>query len=514
MILNILSIIFSLLIPTIGICVDYHVGAGQAITTLSGISWSSLQAGDTVYIHPGTYHEKINISGQGTESNPIRVIGVLDGDGNRPVINGENATTPSSADYRWTDPALVQINCLVSIMPSASLLPTWVEIKNLEITGARVYNTFTAENGSIYNYGAFASGIYIRSVQHVLLKNCYIHNNNLGIYNWTGSGDAAYDGLSSDLIISGNNFINNGRYQGYGEHQIYTEALRTTIEYNHFGPNTSGAYGSQIKDRSGGTIIRYNYFDENSELGWMIDLVEPENGWDAIGTTDLYKQTFVYGNIFRRTRNHELLIHWNGDNAASTRGRAVVDGGKLLFYNNTVIDVSNSTDVWDGFYRVVSSRGGSGDCLTQEMPGVVDMRNNIFASQAAGSNGYLVPLFDDCDNANHVFGKNFATIGYGLGTVATRTGEEKIISGATAGFVTASDYHLAAGSAAINAAETLPIEATNNYLGLDLTPNFQYMNQSLAARNGYEDLGAFDYTAGSTPSSGNRYKLRSITQQN
>lgn len=505
------SILFIILSLWSNACAtEYHVGPGQSVTTFAGISWSSLQAGDTVYIHPGTYHEKINISGQGTESNPIRVIGVPDGSGNRPVIDGSNATTPSSADYRWSDPALVQVNCLVSVTPSTSLLPAWIEIKNLEIKGARASNTFTAEDGTVHNYSTFSPGVYIRSSQHVLVENCKIHDNNQGIYNWTGSGTATYDAVNSDLIIRGNYLYDNGRYQGWTEHQMYFESLRVTIEYNYFGPNTSGAYGSQIKDRSGGTVIRYNYFDDSSELGWMLDLVEPENGWDAIGTTNLYKQTFVYGNVFRRTKNHGILIHWNGDNSANTHGRAVVDGGKLFLYHNTLIDIGNTVDDYQGYYYIVSSRGGAGDCLSQVMPGIVDMRNNIFASQSAG-NGYLIPSFDDCDNANHAFGKNFATTGYGLGTVATRSGDSNIISGPTAGFIGADDYHLSSGSVAINSSGALPPEATSNYLGLDLTPDFEYIN---LVRAGYEDLGAFDYTGYQIPQSGKRYKLRSIAKQN
>jgi len=490
-------------IPISSNATDYHIGSGQKYASIGQLAWSSLVAGDTVYIHPGTYHEKINISSRGTEASPIRVIGVLDGEGNRPVIDGANATTPSSADYRWSDPTQLQIYVLVSVTPTSTVLPSWVEIKNLEITGVRAANTFTAEDGSTHSYSTFAPAVYIRSAQHVLVENCKIHGNNQGVYNWTGAGVETYDGLSTDIIIRGNHLYDNGRYQGWGEHQIYTEALRTTIEYNRIGQNTSGAWGSQIKERSGGTVIRYNYFEDNAEAGWMLDLVEPENGWDVIGTSNLYKQTFVYGNVFRKARNHFLMIHWNGDNSAETKGRATIAGGKLLFYNNTVVDVSNATDEWDGYYHFVSSRGGSGDCLSQAMPGIIDMRNNIFASISAGS-GQLVPSFDDCDNANHAFGANWAQTGYDLGTIATRTGASNIISGANPAFTSATNYHLLQTSPVINTAGPLPPEATNNYLGLDLTPNMEYVaHLQTQARTNIGDLGAFAYT-------GSVYKLAPI----
>jgi len=500
------------LFPYLATATDYHVGSGQAYTSLGQVAWSSLAAGDTVYIHPGTYHEKINISGQGTEANPIRVVGVLDGEGNRTVIDGANATTPASADYRWAVPSDIQVHCLVSVMPSATLLPTWIEIKNIEITGVRATNTFTAEDGSTNNYSGFAPAIYLRSVRNVLVENCKIHGNNQGVYNWTGSGIATYDALTTDVVIRKNHLYDNGVYDQSIQHQIYTEALRTTIEYNRIGQNTTGATGSQIKDRSGGTIIRYNYFEDTSNGGWLLDLVDPENGWDAIGTTDLYKQTFVYGNVFRRATNHAITFHWNGDNSASTHGRATVSGGKLLFYNNTVVDVGNTTDDWQGLYYIFSSRGGSGDCLAQAIPGVIDIRNNVFAGISAGS-GQLVPSFDDCANANHVFGVNWSQTGYDLGTVATRTGESNIISGTSPGFISDTDYSLLQTSPAINAAGSLPPEATSNYLGLDLTPDMEYVSHLQSqARGGVEDLGAYDYISGSPPaSSGKRYRYLSIS---
>ena len=57
---------------------SYHVGPGQAYATIGAVPWYSLKAGDTVYIHYQNtpYHEKFLVSGQGTASQWIRVLGV------------------------------------------------------------------------------------------------------------------------------------------------------------------------------------------------------------------------------------------------------------------------------------------------------------------------------------------------------------------------------------------------------------------------------------------------------
>src|SRR4051812_24767541 len=82
---------------------DYHVGPGQAYTQLGQIAWYGLQAGDTVYIHYQStpYREKILISGQGTPTNWIRVLGVPGPNGELPIISGNGATTSKNNHYHW-----------------------------------------------------------------------------------------------------------------------------------------------------------------------------------------------------------------------------------------------------------------------------------------------------------------------------------------------------------------------------------------------------------------------------
>ena len=57
----------------------------------------------------------------------------------------------------------------------------------------------------------------------------------------------------------------------------------------------------------------------------MLDLVEPENGYAALGSTPAYRHTFVYGNVLTSAGAAVApnMVHWNEDHQAGrgARGR-------------------------------------------------------------------------------------------------------------------------------------------------------------------------------------------------
>ena len=503
---------------------DYHVGSGKAYTTIGAVPLFALAAGDTVYIYPGIYHEKFLISTRGTARNPIRVVGVLDGNGNRPVIDGQNAVTSSNNHHHWQDPKLVQWDGVVFISKNAeaSLVPAYIEINNLEIKNGNISNSFTAENGTVLAYDGFAAGIYIRSAEHVLIENCVIHDNGQGIYNWTGSGSKWWEGLAKDITIRGNYFYNNGRSGSYAEHQTYTEADGVIIENNHYGPQRPGAWGSHLKDRSAGTVIRYNYFD-SAPSGWVIDLVEPQESWRALGSSMKYRQTFVYGNVVINNGNYSPnYFHWNEDHQMG-QGRATFSDGKLFFYNNTVLTIANQSEM--AYLRYFNTTWGGYECPPDSLPGIIDIRNNIFVVLPRTA-GKSVPIqqFAYCNNQNMNFGVNWVSPGWivshtskagtrnlvkslfkgmalqrTLPTNGTATGTSNIFSPAAnnPGFVSFNspyDLHLVSSSDARNKGGILATEITKNYLGLNLTPKAQYVPRpSIEVRSGITSLGAFEF---------------------
>jgi parallel beta helix pectate lyase-like protein len=511
--LALFCIIGSLLVtPVIVLAADYHVGPGQSYTTIGSVPWYTLAAGDTVYIHYATYHEKFNISTRGTAQNPIRVIGVPDGSGNRPVIDGQNATTSTNNHHRWQTPNIIQWDGVVFIMPNSNddaPLPGYIEIKNLEIKNGYKTSNFTAENGATLAYEGFAAGIYIRSCQYVTIENCVIHDNGQAIYAWTGAGGNWWDGLASNITIRGNYFYNNGQTGSYTEHQTYLEGLNTIYEYNYYGPQRSGAWGSDLKDRGAGTVIRYNYFD-SAPSGWLIDLPEPENGWDALGfSNNEYKQVFIYGNVFVNNGNYSPnYFHWDEDhyaqgttNPTGQHGRAAIAGGRLFFYNNTVLTIGNQSDFgYAASFHLFNTTYGGYECNPSgARPGIVDVRNNIFAVLPRTA-GQPIPIqqFAYCDDQNFNFGVNWVSPGWVTNTSGSVTGLSNIFSpaGNDPGFVNigTNDLHLTTGSSALNIAGPLAPEVINNYMGLDLTPIAQHVFRQLTeVRSGLTDLGAYQY---------------------
>jgi len=74
----------------------YEVKPGTPLDTIAEVPWATLQPGDRVLIYwkATPYKEKWVICRQGTASQPIAIEGVLGPNGERPVIDGNGATTP------------------------------------------------------------------------------------------------------------------------------------------------------------------------------------------------------------------------------------------------------------------------------------------------------------------------------------------------------------------------------------------------------------------------------------
>jgi hypothetical protein len=485
---------------------DYNVGPNQGLATIGEVPWYKLKPGDNVFIHykPSPYHEKFLISTRGTASRWIRVVGVPGPGGELPIVSGKDATTSANMRYHWpsaSGSSAIQHLGVVQIAAGAgedAPLPAYIEIANLRIQDGFKTNQFTAENGVRANFDAFAACIYARSVQHLIIRNNILTNCGQGFYNWTGSGTKWWDGLQMDTVVGGNYFYNNGNPGSYTEHQSYTESDGVTYEYNRFGRMRAGAMGSQLKDRSAGTVIRYNYI-EASPSGWMMDLVEPENAYEALGSKATYKQAFVYGNLMisrGATINGPNLVHWNEDHQRGV-GRAVRPDSKLFFYHNTISVVANRADFYS--LHVFNTTWGGYDCPTARLAGVIDIRNNIFALVPRTS-GASVPgfKFAYCRSTNLAFGSNWVSPGWVSGTSENISGTGNLVSPAnnSPGFVGPTDLHLTSGSSATGIGSPLAAEVLNNGLRQSFEPSHQYVEHqqvTTRARSGAgSDVGAFE----------------------
>ena len=471
------------LFPAAGAAADYHVGPGQPLAQLGDVRWHALRPGDTVFIHyrPQPYREKFLLSSRGTAAEWIRVLGVPGPHGELPVISGDGATTSRTMHYRWPDATgdrAIQWGGIIQIAYRQNgPKPGYIEIANLRVQDGYSAYRFTAENGQAANYGDFCACIYSRSADHILIRDNVLTNCGLGFFNWTGSSGAE---IQTDTVLRGNYFFGNGIAGQWGQHASYTESDRVTIEYNRFGPMRKGALGSQIKDRSAGTVIRYNQVEQPA--GWMLDLVEPENGAPALTAKPYYKSTWVYGNLLLHTGEADgPAVHWNEDHGMGV-GRADV-GGTLYFYHNTYVITRDEPEIWK--FPLFSVHSGGGSC-TAATRGTIDARNNIWANfpRTAGSRTALM-FFAGCGIENFEFGRNWVspgwTMAFGKPYTGKAAGMEQFRSPRdnNPGFIDRDkgDFRLTPSSSAAALGGDLSPALTGNPLGMDLTPDRQYTDR-------------------------------------
>jgi parallel beta-helix repeat protein len=436
------------------------------------VPWASLQPGDTVLIHwrSTPYKEKWVICRQGTAGAPITVRGVLGPAGQRPVIDGQNAVTAPGVNYWSETRGVIKIG---GANTPPDLMPRYIVIENLEVINASLPFSFTDDVGSSQRYSGNASGIYLEKGENITVRNCIFRENGNGFF--VASSDGA---VSRNILVQGNQIYNNGNSGSIFEHNSYTAAIDIVFEYNRYGPLRSGAGGNGLKDRSAGLVVRYNWIEGGNR---QLDLVDGEDS-STIRNDPKYRETHVYGNVLIEPAGdgNRQIVHYGGDSGGSSSYRK----GTLYFYNNTI--VSTRTD------RNTLFRLSTDDehC---------DARNNIFYTTLPGSDLSILDQ-DGVIDLSHNWIKPGWVASFSSGPIFVNS-DGTMVQGSSPGFVNepGQDFHLAAGSAAINAGGNLnpAVLAAHNVL-------LQYVkHQSSEGRpsDGVFDIGAFEN--GAPPPPGN-----------
>lgn len=321
---------------------DYQVGPGAGqLGSLSLVPWESLQPGDTVRIFPRAepYRGKILVAAQGTATAPVRVCGVRGADGQRPVIDGANATSRAALADLYGHP-LHQSRSIVVIKTLSGQPwtdhPSYIVLDGLEIRGATPTNTFTDAAGTVQPYEAFGACVWVERGHHVVIADNEIHDCTNGLY--TKSTDDGDFAVTTDILLSRNRIHGNGVVGEVHMHDTYTASRGIVYEYNHIGPQRAGSEGNAIKDRSAGTVVRYNRIEGGAHA---IDLVEAEDFASIATTLPEYRSTYVYGNQILKNSDTGSVIHYGGDHYGSGAdtphwGEPIFRKGTLFFYNNTV----------------------------------------------------------------------------------------------------------------------------------------------------------------------------------
>src|SRR5262249_30213304 len=136
---------------------------------------------------------------------------------------------------------------------------------------------------------------------------------------------------SRDILVEACHLYDNGNPGSGQEHNAYTEAIGLTYQFNHFGPLRAHCAGNNLKDRSAGLVVRFNWIEGGDKA---LDLVDGEDS-ALVRSDPRYRQTLVYGNLLLKPNGgiHPHIVHYGGDGPKLSTYRK----GTLYFYNNTVV---------------------------------------------------------------------------------------------------------------------------------------------------------------------------------
>lgn len=332
----------------------YEVGPDREFTQINQVPLENLAGGDTLRIfwRAEPYREKFVVAASATAQAPLVIIGVRGPQGQRPVLDGERATTRTALNFWSEGRGIIKVGG--STRPSGNA--THIRIEGLEIRNARQGVRFVDRRGIDTTYALAASAIFIESGSNIVVSDCELHSNGNGFFTANAS---------SRITLQFSYLHNNGYVSDLYHHNSYTESRGILFLGNRFGLLRAGSSGSNLKDRSVGTQILSNWIEGGNR---QLDLVESSN----LAYENLAEQfTHVYGNILIEPSGagNRQVVHFGGDASDTSRFRHT-----LNFAYNTVI--SRRTDATT-LFRVPHARQKA------------RAFNNVFYTRHSGNTLYL-----------------------------------------------------------------------------------------------------------------------------
>jgi len=440
---------------------DFHVGPGQTYSNIGDVAWESLSPGDTVWIHarPTPYLEKWVVNRVGTAAAPITVRGVPDAGGALPIIHGEGATTRPQLNYWNEERGILKIGGSNS-PPDGT--PAYIVVENLHFRRAR--GAFTGRSGAS-SYAANAAGIYVEKGNRITVRNCVLEDSGNGLF---------VASATSDMVIEHNHIFGNGNAGSIYEHNTYTEARNILYQFNRFGPLCGGCLGNNLKDRSSGTVIRFNWIESGNR---QLDLVDAEGSPDIVADP-AYLQTFVYGNILIEPdgAGNSQIAHFGGDSDVTENYR-----GTLYFWNNTV----------------VSTRTGNTTLLRLSTNGqAAEVRNNVVYVTAAGNRLALSDSAGTLRYGWNLFKPGFVDSHSGELVVVTDLGGNLVATSPGFADEAMQDFHLRDTSPARDSAGALPTALAAYSLDSEYV---KHQTRAVRPADAMLDIGAYEYVPPGPP---------------
>ncbi|HKY62777.1 MAG TPA: hypothetical protein VJR29_05090 [bacterium] len=349
---------------------DIQVGnpqpeSGPAIlqfASLGEVDWNQLAAGDTVRIfwRSEPYREKILIRGQGTAEQPIRLCGVPGPAGQLPAISGQDATSRPDLDFGDIQYGMEDLGVVTIYHRDYYQRPEHIVIEGLKITDTlggegRVDEDefhYTATNGQYRPYLGGASCLRVQEGRAITVRGNELSNCGNGLFILSRPPESQ---MARDILVEGNSIHGNGATNSYLMHNAYLQGVDFLVQANRFGEGRPGSMGGNLKMRTAGDVVRYNFFakaarildfvevQDHAELVLPWRFAEYQAGGGEVSAGDeervaaawaAYQKTYVYGNVIlnQGPGASGSVVHYSYDNVQEDRRP-----GTLYFYNNTVV---------------------------------------------------------------------------------------------------------------------------------------------------------------------------------
>jgi hypothetical protein len=476
-----------------GLGVDYQVGDGKLYTALDQVPWESLGPGDTVRIfyRATPYFGKFLVAAQGTAAAPVRICGVRGLNGERPIIDGQGATTRPALLTAYGNTTetrdIHQARSLIVIKPLATqaweAYPRHIQIDGLTIRRGHPLYSFTDAAGASKPYDEFGACIWVDRGHDITIADNEISDCSMAVFSTSKDyGDFA---LTKNLRLTGNYFWGHGIVGDVHEHATYTQSVGTVIEFNRYGPMRPGSDGNPIKDRSVGTVVRFNRIEGGAH---SIDLVEAEDYPIAALSNPAYRTTFVYGNQIVKDGDTGSFIHYGGDHFGGTPGgewgEPIFRKGTLYFFNNTVHVTGTSAELFQ--IDTTEERAEIWNNVFVFAPSVAQGWRSMRAQRLVGAPwtaGGIVNLGRNWISEGWADSDEYHPVGGQL------NGAQNLIVGAAPPIDLATMLPLP-GSAVVDAGQAGPSAASAFAVSHQLTPTYSPMARSV--NGGGIDLGAVE----------------------
>lgn len=487
---------------------------------LNSIPWGSLQAGDVVNIYwkSTPYRAKFALRAMAYQGSPVIVNGVTDANGNRPKFDwGTGAFTaagcnPSggfggSNDIFSTTPAYGEGlgGIVIKRGPSDSSvdkIPSWIEIKNLELTKAiGNYTTLAGTSTSFVGASSYGTGIYFLNSADCTVENCVIYDHGMGIFTQANGEDLQF--TSSRIKVRNCRIYGNGVPSSFLEHNLYIQAHSPTIEGCYIGKLRGNSLGSTYKSRSSSEIFRYNWVESSARA---LDFVQSQDNTNGIPIQPNYGVTWCYGNTIINdegmgTPQAVNPLHFGGDTGGEQEASTsewVADTPyktQLYFWNNTYYQKKTTTTAYDTSFFDLSLRSTRVDAWNNifyavgnttftwlEMAGILNFRgtNIVYGSTINDYKSTAEPINCSINRIGTIITQDPAFV-----NIATR------------------DFNLQYESSAIDAGSLAPSGLPMANIGTLFPLEYRHRGATngLFVRNisGNPDLGAVEYGVGYTP---------------